>query len=90
MYLAIKYQYTLYTLDASNSISFKTFLPKKKKYFACILYANDATFYKYQWNDYSKRFHGDNVQILSVFMFLNWKILNFCYRLSETDSSLIL
>ena len=30
MHLAIKYQYTLYTLNASNSISFKTFLPKKK------------------------------------------------------------
>ena len=63
MYLAIKYQSILYTLDASNSISFKTILPKKKKYFLVKLYANDATFYKYRKNDYSKRFHGDKVQI---------------------------
>ena len=32
LYLAIKYQYTLYTLNASNSISFKIFLPKKKHF----------------------------------------------------------
>ena len=47
MYLAIKYQYTLYTLDASNSISFKTFLPKKKKVFYIDIIGEYAAFYKY-------------------------------------------
>ena len=69
MYLAIKYQYTLYTLDASNSISFKTFLPKKKKVFCIDIIGEYTVFYKYQKNNHLKRFHRYKVQFLSVLCF---------------------
>ena len=49
-----------------------------------------TAFYKYQKNNHFKRFHRYKVQFLSVFMFQDSEILNFCYRLSETDSSIIL
>ena len=85
MYLAIKYQYTLYTLDASNSISFKTFLPKKKVF--CIdIIGKYTVFYKYQKNNHFKRFHRYKVQFLSVFMFQDSEILNFCYKVLDAIS----
>lgn len=83
MYLAIKYQYTLYTLDASNSISFKTFLPKKKKVFCIDIIGKYTVFYKYQKNNHFKRFHRYKVQFLSVFMFQDSEILNFCYKVLD-------
>lgn len=86
MYLAIKYQYTLYTLDASNSISFKTFLPKKKKVFCMDIMGEYTVFYKYQKNNHFKRFHRYKVQFLSVFMFQDSEILNFCYKVLDAIS----
>lgn len=86
MYLAIKYQYTLYTLDASNSISFKTFLPKKKKVFCMDIIGEYTVFYKYQKNNHFKRFHRYKVQFLSVFMFQDSEILNFCYKMLDAIS----
>lgn len=86
MYLAIKYQYTLYTLDASNSISFKTFLPKKKKVFCIDIIGEYTVFYKYQKNNHFKRFHRYKVQFLSVFMFQDSEILNFCYKVLDAIS----
>lgn len=86
MYLAIKYQYTLYTLDASNSISFKTFLPKKKKVFCMDIIGEYTVFYKYQKNNHFKRFHRYKVQFLSVFMFQDSEILNFCYKVLDAIS----
>lgn len=86
MYLAIKYQYTLYTLDASNSISFKTILPKKKKVFYMDIIGEYTAFYKYQKNNHFKRFHRYKVQFLSVFMFQDSEILNFCYKVLDAIS----
>lgn len=86
MYLAIKYQYTLYTLDASNSISFKTFYLKKKKVFCMDIIGEYTVFYKYQKNNHFKRFHRYKVQFLSVFMFQDSEILNFCYKVLDAIS----
>jgi len=86
VYLAIKYQCTLYTLDASNSISFKTFLPKKKKVFCMDIIGEYTVFYKYQKNNHFKRFHRYKVQFLSVFMFQDSEILNFCYKVLDAIS----
>ena len=47
MYLSIKYQSILYTSNAVNSITFKTFLPKKKKVFYMDIIGEYAVFYKY-------------------------------------------
>ena len=72
MYLSIKYQSILYTSNAVNSITFKTFLPKKKKVFHMDIIGEYTTFYKYQKNENFKRFQKGGVQILRVFMFLNF------------------
>jgi len=85
VYLAIKYQYTLYTLDASNSISFKTFY-LKKKVFCMDIIGEYTVFYKYQKNNHFKRFHRYKVQFLSVFMFQDSEILNFCYKVLDAIS----
>ena len=86
MYLAIKYQFILYNLDASNSISFKIFLPKKKKVFCMDIIGEYTVFYKYQKNNYFKRFYRYKVQFLSVFMFQDSEILNFCYKVLDAIS----
>ena len=86
MYLAIKYQSILYTLDSSNSISFKTLLPKKKKVFYIDIIGEYDAFYKYQKNNHFKRFHRYKVQFLSVFMFQDSEILNFCYKVLDAIS----
>ena len=73
MYLAIKYQYILYTLDSNDSISFKTFLPKKKKVFYMDIIGEYATFYKYQ-----------KITILNAFIRVKSNFKRFlCFKISE-------
>jgi len=48
VHLSIKYHFILYTSNAVNSITFKTFLPKKKKVFYMDIIGEYTVFYKYQ------------------------------------------
>ncbi len=45
-----------------------------------------TVFYKYQKNNHFKRFHRYKVQFLSVFMFQDSEILNFCYKVLDAIS----
>ena len=45
-----------------------------------------TVFYNYQKNNHFKRFHRYKVQFLSVFMFQDSEILNFCYKVLDAIS----
>ena len=45
-----------------------------------------TVFYKYKKNNHFKRFYRYKVQFLSVFMFQDSEILNFCYKVLDAIS----